>query len=397
MPYDVTFTQDTLCKGEIRASGSTLNVDDETARMLVDLGVATASGLSPQAGSSAALFADTFLAKSDNLSSVASTPASRTNLSVPSTSDVTSQIAASVANFPRKSGTWSNSTTYNVGDFVTYQNATFVCTQQHSNRVPLAETAYWQTVSMGWNWMVIPYKNLSFGNQRLSGTGVDATNTTNISYVRAGLAATSTSNNAIAIYRVLAVGVPSYWHRYYDGENASQQNNTINMGRAGAFRAAFSPTYPASALAAGGIMYLDVGRTYSEVGGSGTISTLTGPLDKRGFGIRMVTNSTGTAPSSAFVSYHDGTSLTETSFDPSLIRTLGGINKLEVTWDGRGNMIWFLNGVEIHRVTSAQTDVWGMPTWCSIAMGIYNAPNTSGVAAMQMLWLVNEETGFVTG
>lgn len=87
MPYDVTFTQAVLCNGAMREIDEVLNVSDETARMLVDLGVATASGLSPQTGSSAALFADTFLNKEDNLSTVDSTPVARTNLDVYSKSE----------------------------------------------------------------------------------------------------------------------------------------------------------------------------------------------------------------------------------------------------------------------------------------------------------------------
>lgn len=46
----VTFTADTLFQGSIRANGSTLSVSETDARVLVDLGVATASGLTPQGG-----------------------------------------------------------------------------------------------------------------------------------------------------------------------------------------------------------------------------------------------------------------------------------------------------------------------------------------------------------
>jgi hypothetical protein len=50
MPFTVTFTSSVLVAGSVRSSGSTLSVDDQTARMLVDLGVATASGLTAQTG-----------------------------------------------------------------------------------------------------------------------------------------------------------------------------------------------------------------------------------------------------------------------------------------------------------------------------------------------------------
>lgn len=54
MAFTVTFTSSVLVGGSVRASGSTLSVDDQTARMLVDLGVATASGLTAQTGAVAA-------------------------------------------------------------------------------------------------------------------------------------------------------------------------------------------------------------------------------------------------------------------------------------------------------------------------------------------------------
>jgi hypothetical protein len=77
MAYTVTFTAATLCEGAVREIGDTLSVADDTARMLVDLGVATASGLTPQTGSAAAQFADTFAAKASNLSDLTSAPTAR--------------------------------------------------------------------------------------------------------------------------------------------------------------------------------------------------------------------------------------------------------------------------------------------------------------------------------
>lgn len=50
MPFTVTFTATAFVAGSLRTSGNTLLVDDPTARMLVDLGVATATGLTPQTG-----------------------------------------------------------------------------------------------------------------------------------------------------------------------------------------------------------------------------------------------------------------------------------------------------------------------------------------------------------
>lgn len=392
MPYDVTFTQETLCKGSIRSIGEVLNVDDETARMLVDLGVATASGLSPQTGSSAALFADTFLSKADNLSTVASPTVSRSNIGAISASD----LSSATSDFPKKVSVWNNSTAYNVGDFVSFSGSTFICIQSHTNRTPFAEMAYWQLTSYGWNWMVLPWKNLNFGNQRASGTGMDATNTTNMSYVRTGLSSTSGGPNAIALYRVLSIGVPAYTHHLFDSSYDAQSGfNNINLGKAGKFQAVFTPAVSNNALTAGTVYYIDVGRTYSEVSGAGTISTLTGPLDKRGFGIRMVSAGTSTPSlSELYVTFHDGTTLTEVAI-PNDTVSVYQMNKLEICWDGFGNLIYFINGVEVHR-RSIATDYWGIPTWGSIAMGIYNAPNTSGVAIMQMLWVMNEETGFVT-
>lgn len=62
MAYTVTFTSSVLVGGSVRASGSTLSVDDQTARMLVDLGVATASGLTAQTGATAGAFAANYSA-----------------------------------------------------------------------------------------------------------------------------------------------------------------------------------------------------------------------------------------------------------------------------------------------------------------------------------------------
>ena len=50
MPFTVTFTATAFVAGSLRTSGNTLLVDDPTARMLVDLGVATAPGLTAQTG-----------------------------------------------------------------------------------------------------------------------------------------------------------------------------------------------------------------------------------------------------------------------------------------------------------------------------------------------------------
>jgi hypothetical protein len=80
MAYTVTFTAQALVNGAVRGIGSTLSVADDTARMLVDLGVATASGLTPQTGSAAAQFADTFAARASNLKDLSSASSSRTAL-----------------------------------------------------------------------------------------------------------------------------------------------------------------------------------------------------------------------------------------------------------------------------------------------------------------------------
>jgi len=50
MPFTVTFTATAFVAGSLRNSSDTLLVDDQTARMLVDLGVATAPGLTAQTG-----------------------------------------------------------------------------------------------------------------------------------------------------------------------------------------------------------------------------------------------------------------------------------------------------------------------------------------------------------
>lgn len=393
MPYDVTFTQETLCKGSMRTIGEILNVDDETARMLVDLGVETAAGLSPQTGSSAALFSDTFLAKADNLSTVASVPVTRTNLDVPSTTEVTGEIASATANFPRKASEWSNIAAYNVGDFVLFNNGSFVCVQANTGRNPVAELAYWQMVSTGWNWMTRNNTNLSFANSRTMGSGIDnSTNSQTTVFSRLGLATnTGTTANGSALYRVLSVGVPTYWHKLYDSSNTSS-SNSINFNKAGRFQSAFQPSTGGNSATGGSVFYLDVGRTYSTTGSIPT-SPINDVLDKRGFGIRLVVNAAGNALSEAYAVFHDGTTLTETAFDP--LKVQGQMNKLEITWDGTGTMIWFINGEEVHRGATA-TDVWGIPTFGAIALGAYNSVANTGVNATQLIWMMAEETYFIT-
>jgi hypothetical protein len=381
----------------MRAIDEVLNVDDETARMLVDLGVATAVGLSPQTGSSAALFADTFLQKSVNLGDVVSVSASRGNLSVPSTSDVTSEIAAYAT---PKAVEWDSTTNYTFGNIVLHQDATFVCTQANSNRVPFAEQNYWQILSSGWSWMNNPYgATLAFGNARTLGTGTaDNGSSLAIQYVRVNLNTTTTSGNARAIYRTLSIGVPAYPHRYFDPNGTDGGSfNTINFRSVGKFQSAFFLSLRNTAETAGTVFYIDVGRTYSEVSGSGTISPVDAPLDKRGFGLRFVANGGG-GLSNAYATYHDGTTYFETAFDTSLIKYAGGINRLDINWDGRGGMIWFINGIEVHRIDNIPVDtagIYSIPTWGAIAVGAYNAPNVDN--ADQMIWVVPNETGFITG
>lgn len=80
MPFTVTFTATAFVQGSLRTSGNTLLVDDQTARMLVDVGVATASGLTAQTGSVAAqlasrVSANTFTAGAKNTFSHSATTA----------------------------------------------------------------------------------------------------------------------------------------------------------------------------------------------------------------------------------------------------------------------------------------------------------------------------------
>jgi len=77
MPFTVTFTATAFVAGSLRTSGNTLLVDDPTARMLVDLGVATAPGLTAQTGAVAPNLARTdgatFTGKLNTLASSTST------------------------------------------------------------------------------------------------------------------------------------------------------------------------------------------------------------------------------------------------------------------------------------------------------------------------------------
>jgi hypothetical protein len=109
----------------MRAVDEVLNVDDETARMLVDLGVATAVGLSPQTGSSAALFADTFATRTNNLGDLTDDSAARNNLSLGTAAlaDIDelnlaiSQISGLQTSLDEKSGT-SSANTFTVNQVI---------------------------------------------------------------------------------------------------------------------------------------------------------------------------------------------------------------------------------------------------------------------------------------
>jgi len=83
MPFTVTFTATAFVAGSLRSSGNTLLVDDPTARMLVDLGVATAPGLTAQTGAVAPNLARTDGATFTGKINTAATTATAAGLTLP--------------------------------------------------------------------------------------------------------------------------------------------------------------------------------------------------------------------------------------------------------------------------------------------------------------------------
>jgi hypothetical protein len=393
MPYDVTFTQETLCKGVMRAVDEVLNVDDETARMLVDLGVATAEGLSPQTGSSAALFADTFLSKADNLSTVASPSVARSNIDATSPAD----IASAVAGYPSKAETWDNAREYKTGDFVLFNNGVFVALKDGVNKMPVFEIPYWTNVGMGSNWLDNPWKGLTFSNTKSVGTGTGNNGSGTPAYARLGLTSTTTDNNAVRIARVLSIGVPTYWHMLADRDSGIVQgSNRINFAKAGRLRYNVCTSNRTNAEIAGVKWYFDFGRTFSEVSGSGTETPMDSELNRRGFGWQCTMSGDSNVFSSFEAVYHDGTTLYKQELNFASFWISGAMQRYEITWNGLGSYAYFVNGKEVARFNDKNNDLFGMPTWCCLAAGGYYGPNYTGVSIDHMVWVNNEETGFLT-
>lgn len=392
MPYDVTFTQETLCKGAMRAVDEVLNVDDETARMLVDLGVATASGLSPQTGSSAALFADTFLAKTNNLSEVTSPSVARSNIDATSPAD----IVTAVAGFPSKAEEWDDTREYKKGDFVLFNNGVFVALKDGVNKMPVFEVPYWTDVGLGSNWLDNPWKGLTFSNSKSLGTGTATNGSSTPAYARLGLASTTTSGNAIRIARVLSVGVPTYWHTLLDRDMPSQGSNRINFAKAGRLRFNVCTSNRTNPEIAGVKWYFDFGRTYSEASGSGTETPLNSELPRRGFGWQMEMSGDSNVFSSFEAVYHDGTTLFKQPLDFASFWASGAMQRYEITWNGLGSYAYFVNGKEVARFNGKNNDLFGIPTWGCLAAGGYNGPNYTGVPIDHFIWVNNEDTGFLT-
>lgn len=105
----VTFTAATLFQGSMRSIGSTLSVTETDARVLVDIGVATAPGLTPQGGWPTGELSDTFLAKADNLAGLGSTSTARTNLGLGGLATL-NDAPSDGSEYVRKNAAWSVAT-----------------------------------------------------------------------------------------------------------------------------------------------------------------------------------------------------------------------------------------------------------------------------------------------
>jgi hypothetical protein len=101
----VTFTAATLFQGSMRSIGSTLSVTETDARVLVDIGVATAAGVTPQGGWPTGELSETFLAKADNLAGLDSNSTARTNLGLGGLATL-NDAPSDGSQYARKNGAW---------------------------------------------------------------------------------------------------------------------------------------------------------------------------------------------------------------------------------------------------------------------------------------------------
>ncbi len=101
----VTFTAATLFQGSMRSIGSTLSVTETDARVLVDIGVATAPGVTPQGGWPTGELSETFLAKADNLAGLDSNSTARTNLGLGGLATL-NDAPSDGSQYARKNGAW---------------------------------------------------------------------------------------------------------------------------------------------------------------------------------------------------------------------------------------------------------------------------------------------------
>lgn len=379
MAYDVTFTQETLCKGSVRNIGEVLNVDDETARMLVDLGVATAAGLSPQTGSSAALFADTFLSKSNNLVDVNSVPDSRTSLDVYSKSEVENTVLPSR---PLKAAAWNSSTSYTAGDFVSMNGATFIAMKNNTNKKPLFEVDCWEMASSDWRWLT---KSNIFANYSAKVTGFADTSgsSTATNWARA-----SATGAEARVMRAISLGVPTFFHAYADYEvGTGGTSNRTNFNRAG--KLVMGAAAGASNVLNSSTYYLDCGRFY----GGPSESSMNSNLDKMGFGFKFIL--TSGVITNVYATINDSTANNNyLEFEVSLGDSgVNYLSKYEISWDGNGTMAWWANGKELYRRSGTVfTGNTSWPVYASVGVGTY--ANTIG-SSVNLIWWKPDETYFV--
>ena len=314
MAYTVTFTAETLCNGAVRAIGDTLSVADDTARMLVDLGVATASGLTPQTGSAAAQFADTFAARASNLTDISSASSGRTALGLGTiaTEDASTYLTTASASSTYQT-VLSTSTTSTEGKIQLATPLEALIGTDISKAIT-SDALTWRLSSLG-NWDLFA----SSGSGSTSGTGAQGT------WPAGG------SKNATSPTTAIGYGI-SYYLNYFISGNSS----VLSAGYNAAIQWS-SPQMLSYRMrkSASGVEATNVLRALFGGRPNSSITT-TGNLTSKGLSVVQSGNGN-------FIFYaHNGSGLA--SVDTGIACTINTLYDFVLISDGLGNAYCYING-----------------------------------------------------
>lgn len=329
-------------------AGSSLSVDDETARTLVDLGVATASGLSPQTGSSAAQFTNTFVAKANNLSDVVDISVSRSSLglgsmALESASDympINNGALTGTPTAPTQSSS-DNSTAIATTAFVNNhcpdastlsKGRARIATQTEAingidtSTIVTPNSMLWQMGNMGnFDLMAMAFASA------VSGAGASTA-------TAAGVGKSVTGPTTVAGYGI------AYYLNYGVSGNVGNPLTGYN-----------APFYWSKPL----MLSIRFRRSSNQgaaepcvsrliVGGrsNGTLTT-TGTLTSKGIGFEY------TGGGNIFFTVHDGTTLN--SYDTGITAANGAVHDINLISDGNGNAYCYIDNVLRYTSASAPT------------------------------------------